>query len=45
MNWREAENRVVDKCEKLLTEIDLYTPDDIHGHYDEVIVEFREKLE
>ena len=42
MDWREAEKGVVDKCEELQTKIDLYTPDDIDGHYNEE--EFYKKL-
>ena len=45
MDWREAEKVVVDKCEDLQTKLSLYTPNDIHGHYDEIIVEFYKKLE
>ena len=45
MDWREAEKIVVDKCKDLQTKLNLYTLNDIHGHYDEVRVEFYEKLE
>ena len=45
MDWREAEKIVVDKCKDLRTKLNLYTLNDIHGHYDEVRVEFYEKLE
>ena len=36
MDWREAEKVVVDKFEDLQTKLELYTPEDIYGDYDEV---------
>ena len=42
MDWRKAEKIVVDKCEDLQTKLELYTPDDINGHYNEA--EFYKKL-
>ena len=42
IDWREAEKAVVKKCKKLQTKLNLYTPDDIEGHYDEA--EFKEEL-
>ena len=45
MDWREAEKIVVDKCKDLQTKLNLYTLNDIHGHYDEVRVEFYQKLD
>ena len=35
MDWREDEKAVVEKCMELQTEIEIYTPDDIDGHYNE----------
>ena len=43
MDWREAEKAVVKKCKKLQTKLNLYTPDDIDGHYN--VAEFHKKLE
>ena len=42
MDWKEAEKAAVIRCDKLQTELNLYTSDDIDGHYDEG--EFYKKL-
>ena len=42
MDWKEAEEEVVIKCEKLQTKLNLYTPEDIDVHYNEA--EFMKEL-
>ena len=44
MDWREAEEAVEIKCEDLQSKLNLCTQHDIHGHYDEVMIEFKKKL-
>ena len=42
MDWKEAEEEVAIKCEKLKTKLNLYTPEDIDVHYNEA--EFMKEL-
>ena len=44
MEWKEAEKVVMDKYEDLQTKLNLLTSHDIHGHYEEVMFEFKKKL-